>query len=219
MDSGLFKPRSARYNHRLRPSALRATYSLIVLTFATGCTVHFGNRQRGIEHAWGVGRVTWEVEPISGDCKAISSGFRLPGLVLGIGPDFFGVNLGYQVRERIQVLTNAAAETASAWINGHELATDTGSRWGWGHLRLQTPTTRHLGLVTGKAAAGLGLALEGGLPSAAVGWDSRQRTEVGGDDILLELAGGSTSWPHFDFPSTQVAVTTTTNLIGLKQIP
>lgn len=179
---------------------------------ASGCAVHYGNTRSGIERAWGVGSVTWRVAPATNGWAAVSSGTRLPGLVIGVGPDFLGVALGYQVRERLQVASSADLGETRAHINGRELAATAGAKWGFGQLTLRTPADSKIAVVSGRAGAGVGLGLEGGRPAAAVGWQSRQLTTVSGNDVLVELTTPACTWPHFDFLATDVVVMAATNL-------
>jgi hypothetical protein len=136
----------------------------------------------------------------------------LPGLVLGVGPDFLGVALGYNVRERLQVVAAADLEQTQASINGRELADTAVRRWGIGRLSLRTPATANVVTVSGRAGAGIGLGLESGRPAAAIGWQSRQLTTIGGADVFVELTTPEGPWPHFDFPATHVAFVAATNL-------
>jgi len=176
-----------------------------------GCSVHYGNARNGVENAWGIGRVTWRIQPLTNGWASISSGTRLPGLVLGCGPDFFGFSLGYQVRERLQVVPAAGAEAVGARINGGDLAADAGHRWGIGQFTLRTPASSNIAVTSGTAGAGIGVALENGHPWATAGWQSQQLTTVADRDVFVELTGGAPGWPYFDFPSTLVAVGAPTN--------
>ena len=186
------------------------TWGLVL--FASGCAVHYGNTRSGTERAWGVGRATWRVAESTNGWASVSSGTRLPGLVLGVGPDFFGVAFGYQVRERLQIASAAELGETRASINGRALPGTAGQHWGIGQFALRTPVDSKIAVVSGRAGAGIGLGLENGRPSAAVGWQSRQLTTVRGTDVFVEMTTPACDWPHFDFPATEVVVMTATNL-------
>ena len=127
--------------HRLTGRFATSAVLLGLMGALTGCALHYGNERSGLERAWGLSRVTWEVERMTNGWATVSSGTRLPGLVLGLGPDFFGVAFGYAVRERLQIVSDEDLGETFARINGHELAANAGHRWGFGQLILRTPTT------------------------------------------------------------------------------
>ncbi len=201
-----------RQLHRLGRMSLLVILTCGLALCASGCAVHYGNARSGTERAWGVGRVTWRVAQSTNGWTSVSSGTRLPGLVLGVGPDFFGVAFGYQVRERLQIASAAELGETRARINGHELAATAGHQWGIGQFTLRTPVDSKIAVVSGRAGAGIGLGLENGRPSAAVGWQTRQLTTVSGTDVFVEMTTPACDWPHFDFPATEVVVLTATNL-------
>lgn len=205
--------------HRLTGRFATSAVLLGLMGALTGCALHYGNERSGLERAWGLSRVTWEVERMTNGWATVSSGTRLPGLVLGVGPDFFGVAFGYAVRERLQIVSDEDLGETFARTNGRVLAANAGHHWGFGQLILRTPTTARIGVVSGRAGAGIGLGLESGRPAAAVGLQSRQLTTIRGTDVFLELTGPMCAWPHFDFPSTQVAVMAATNLTPRSKTP
>lgn len=170
-----------------------------------GCSVRYANSARGIQHVWGIGRTTWETEELANDLVAVSSGFRLPGLVLGVGPDFVGVTLGYHIRERMQIVPGEELADGGAFLNGHPLAPNRKARWGIGHFRTRTPHKSGIAVIRGEAAAGLTLAAENGRPEAGAGWQSVQATSITGEDVFLELQSTNHAWPYFNFPETDVS--------------
>lgn len=187
------------------PLASRLLRLCALPVLLSGCAVHYGDTAKGIQHAWGIGRTTWETRMLANELTAISSGFRLPGLVVGIGPDFVGINLGYHVRERLQIIPEEETADCGATLNGHALARDEGHRWGLGHFRTRTPNDSGIAVVQGRAEAGLTLATERGLPLAAAGWQSQMITSVTGRDVFVELQSTTRTWPYFDFPKAEVS--------------
>jgi hypothetical protein len=192
---------------------------LVIGGSSAGCSVHYGNSRHGIEHVWGVGQVTWTSKAVDSDIMAISSGFRIPGLVWGFGPDFLGVSLGYRVHERLQIVTNMENPTWTASRNGVFLIQEVAPRWRWGHFRIGFPSNEAVAQVSGKASAGLELGFRSGLPIAAVGADSQLATTIAGDHLLFEFEQSATAWPYFNFPSSQVAVVTATHLSTTTNSP
>ncbi len=188
------------------------TAATALLAGTTGCAIHYGNQKRGVETVWGVGRVTWESEQLTNGWTTVSSGTRLPGIVLGVGPDFLGIALGYQVRERLVLAPPMDPAEWRASVNGREIDPTTGHRWAVGRIALRTSVLSPVAVVSGRAGAGVGLGLENGRPAAAVGWQSRQLTTVHGMDAFIELTMPMCPWPHFDYPSSEVIVIAATNL-------
>jgi len=208
---------------RRRPALsvrLASTTALAGLLFGSaGCAVHYGHVKHGVETAWGVGRVTWRVDRLTNGWATVSSGTRLPGLVLGVGPDFFGISLGYHIREHLRLVPVTEPDPPRARINGRELADDAGGRWGVGRLKLETPDATPAVILTGSAGAGLGLGLVRGRPELGLGWQSRQLSTVHDLDIWVELTGPARPWPYFDFPATRLAVVTPTNFVQAQGPP
>ncbi|MCP5520439.1 MAG: hypothetical protein H7A46_02675 [Verrucomicrobiales bacterium] len=191
---------------RWRPPAFRRLCGLGVLTVCLpGCSVHYGNSAKGIQHVWGVGRTTWNATPLTNDLVAVSSGFRLPGLVFGIGPDFIGINLGYHIRERLQIVPQTALADRGGFLNGHPLPPETPTRWGLGYFHTKAPRDPGIAVFAGRAAAGLTLAAEDGFPVAAAGWHSRLTTLICGRDVFVELLSTNRAWPAFNFPEAGVS--------------
>lgn len=207
-----------RFNSGLGLWCLCCALSVVTFT-GSGCAVHYGNSARGIDRAWGLGEVTWELRAVTNDVVAVSSGFRLSGIVVGVGPDFFGLTLGYQARERLQVLPAVGRTNCSASVNGVAFASAPDRRWALGRMALRTPPQSAVAVISGRAAAGVGLGLERGRPTVGAGWQATQLTEVAGDDVRLEFTLPAGPWPHQDFPSTQVGVALATNEISTPDPP
>lgn len=195
---------------------LRFTWSLdlillLICCLTSGCAIHYGKARTGSESAWGIGRVTWNVKPTTNGWSLVSSGLRLPGVVLGVGPDFFGVSLGYHIHECLQVMPSSETNFLSAAINGHDLPVDLGHRWGIGHFRIETQPGNSIAVVTGSAVAGLSIATENSRPSFTLGGNTKQLTAISGQDEWIEFSGGTNAWPYFDFPSLHATVKSVTN--------
>lgn len=184
---------------------------LLICFLTSGCAIHYGNARTGSESAWGIGRVTWNVKPTTNGWSLVSSGLRLPGVILGVGPDFFGLSLGYEIRERLQVIPTANTNAVSAMINGHRLPQNTVHRWSIGHVSIQLKPTDSIAVVTGKAVAGLAIATENSRPSFTLGANTKQLTAISGQDEWIEFSGGTNAWPYFDFPSLNAIVKSVTN--------
>lgn len=196
------------FNTRPMGVAFRTGIALLVLLLQCGCAVYSSNRKSGSESLWGVGRVTWHVVEQTNGCATVSSGVRLPGIVLGISPEFFGISLGYTVRERLSV--SHGDSPIGARINGESLPADTRKRWGIGHITLNTPRGRRSSLVTGNASAGLNACVDVGRPRLTAGMHSSQIAEVK-DDNAFTLEGGPFRWPYFDYTASEISISQFTN--------
>jgi hypothetical protein len=196
-----------------RPGLVRCGFSVLARfsglcalpAVLAACSVHYADSAKGVQHVWGIGRTTWETKTLTNNLVAVSSGFRLPGLVLGVGPDFLGVSLGYHIRERMQIVSPEQEPDRAASLNGHPLKPETSHRWGIGWFQTHTPRDAGIAFIRGQAEAGLALAVERGSPVAAAGWQTRQTTVIRGDDVLVEWQSRSSAWPYFDFPEAGVS--------------
>lgn len=194
------------------PRQLTSVVSLFYLFFAaSGCAMRCGNIGNGVERTWGLGQVTWSVAQSTNGWATVGAGTHLPGLVLDVGPDCFGISFGYQVREILVAFPAKNLGGVSATVNGHELPTSKGHRWVIGQFTLRTPATGQVAVVNGRADIGIGAGIERGWPTATVGWQSRELTTVSGEDVLVELTVPPARWPHFDLSSADVTLMTATN--------
>lgn len=188
----------------------RIAAALAVLTCA-GCAIQYSSASRGVEKVWGLSQVAWRVESLTNGWATVRSGTSVPGLVLGVGPDFFGLSLGLARRERLLVVPAAEADAAEARLNGAVLESSTHRHWSLGATHFRTPGTARMAVVTGQAVAGLRASLESARPSLAVGLEARQSTAMTATNACVDLEQAAARWPAFDLTRATVRVETTTN--------
>jgi hypothetical protein len=75
---------------------------------ASGCAIHYFDKQTGTEHLWGVGHMKMRAAPQAGDAPTITNGavafvtgVRTFGLNFGVGEDFGGLGAGWDSRSRV----------------------------------------------------------------------------------------------------------------------
>lgn len=174
--------------------------------------MHYGNVHNGVERTVGLSRVTWRVTEMTNGYATISSGIRIPGLALGVGPDFVGVSFGYTIRERMIIVPTKLLNLATATSNGMAVPDDVGNRWSVGFVRIATPPRSETVVVTGQAVAGLNISLDAGKPILTTGLRSAQFTTVPLDsDIHVEITDCADAWPQFDFTQLKTRFLTITN--------
>jgi hypothetical protein len=198
---------------------LQAAGLVLVSLCSSGCAVHYGHARAGVEHLWGLGRLSWRSELLTNGWRVVGGGIRVPGVLIGVGPDFIGVSLGYTVRERITVVPTLDGVRASAKINGGEQWPDSSAVWGLGHLNLNIPAETRLAAMSGRAAAGLGASFESGRPTLSVGVRSHQMTIVMEADCHARLEDASPGWPYFDLMRANVHAGTDPYLSQTASIP
>lgn len=84
------------------------TLALCVCMLATGCAVHYFDKQTGTEHLWGFGHLKMKAAPRAEDgavatnaAVAFVTGVRTLGLNLGAGEEYAGVTAGWDSRFRV----------------------------------------------------------------------------------------------------------------------
>ena len=190
-----------------RPRWLLLPFLVSALIGTTGCAVHHRSAKSGTEHLWGLGSMTWNADSKGTNHAVVSSGVRVPGLTIAVGTDFWGVSLGYTVRERMAVTTaNQATNLHAPTILGLAFHANSTSLFGFGHLRLSGPPGRPQAIVTGKAIAGLQIALDGARPALHVGTSRTQLTELSATDLFVSIDQNSSVWPYFDFATSHVLI-------------
>jgi hypothetical protein len=195
----------ARIARRTRRLFLPFLTSALVGT--TGCAIHYRSAKSGNEHLWGLGSMAWKADLKETNHPVISSGVRIPGLAIGVGTAFWGVSLGYTVREHLAVTTsNQATNLHAPEILGLTFHENDTSIFGFGHLRLTGPPGRHQALVTGKAIAGLQIALDEARPALHAGTSRTQLTELSATNLFLAIDQDSAAWPYFDFTTSRVEI-------------
>jgi hypothetical protein len=179
----------------------------ITLVATTGCAVHYRSARSGAEHLWGLGTMTWKVDASTNGHQVVTSGVRLPGLAVGVGTDFWGLSLGYTVRERMAVVGPEENPRLQApEILGPAFHKDSTGVFGFGHLHLTGPTGHHLAVVTGRAIAGLQFAMDDAGPALHVGTARTQITELSATNLFVAIDQDSDTWPYFDFANSRVEI-------------
>lgn len=185
-----------------------AIIGLAVLGLLNGCAIHYYDQANGTEHLWGLGRVSWNKHPETNDWVTVRTGLVSPGLVIGVGPSFTGIALGNTARESMRVASVTEAAEMRATINGVEISSATRGRWNLGHISLSAPAGCKRVLVTGKALAGIKMALEEGRPSLTGGLSTQQKTEMEDQNAMFTMEQATTPWPHLQFFDATIHFTT-----------
>lgn len=191
---------------------------LVCLVCSTsGCAIHYRNAKTGSEHLWGLGQMRMETNSGSPATQwaSVTTGTRVPGLCLSVGPDHFGLSLGYRERQQMNLVSPEQVSQLEipqrAWpkvtcspING---------RWTLGHARMRGPGSprRHWTIVTGRACAGLGLAAGGGETGLQLGLASGRTAALQNTNVQVELDQKPSRWPGFDLFATEVRVAAEAN--------
>ena len=183
---------------------------LLLLFFASGCAVHYGNPRTGAEHLWGLGqlRLQTESQATNSNWAVVASGYRVPGVCLSVGRDHFGVTLGYLDRQQLVVLARDQIPGLYPPTNslGRLWRHDANARWAFGHLRMRATGSTHRpkAIVTGWAVVGLVVGAGGGQTSAGLAMDSRQLALIQDENVHLEFDQHAPRWPGYDLFATQV---------------
>jgi hypothetical protein len=185
----------------------RAITLLAILAVAqTGCAVHYENRRTGVEHLWGLGQLRVAVEPVGNNFAQVTTGCRIPGLAIEVGPQQFGFSFGYTKAERLILVPE---EQVAAVRTEEQGLGNTNSILHLGHARIKSvpATARHGAVVTGRAVTGLG-ARAGRANEMDIGWNSRHQTQVIDPDIAFSIDQDSARGAGFDLFSADVHVET-----------
>ena len=169
---------------------------MLILT-NSGCAIHYYNARTGDEYLWGTGRLKLKREDLGGGLASVVSGSSLPGLILGVGQDHFGLSFGLLVNERLLIVETNLLASLSPPAGFVSLPFRDGA-WGIGQLHMRATAERQAQtIISGRAIAGVKAHL--GRPGSAIhlGLDSRQATRVG-DNSHVVLTATNSFWPRFD---------------------
>lgn len=75
---------------------------------ASGCAVHYYDKDSGTEHLWGFGHMRMKAEPSSDTVRTIVNGTQLFGLHIGAGQEEYYLGAGWDNRRKITVADNAS---------------------------------------------------------------------------------------------------------------
>ena len=108
--SSLFQPQSApcpRRSSGIRSIGLLGAFALFG---ASGCAVHYYDKESGTEHLWGFGHLKMRAVPRHSDrppftnaVMAYATGTQTLGFSLGAGEDDAGVGAGWNSRSRLTI--------------------------------------------------------------------------------------------------------------------
>ena len=80
-----------------------------MIVFASGCAVHYYDKETGTEHLWGFGHLRMKAEP-SNDAvvRSVVTGTETLGFSVSAGEENRGIGLGYDNRKKMNVLDDAS---------------------------------------------------------------------------------------------------------------
>src|SRR5438445_11907973 len=83
---------------------------------ATGCAVHYYDKQSGTEHLWGFGHLKMKAAPPNEGVQAVVKGVETLGFSVGADEEDCHVGVGWDFRRRIVLSSNTAVRLE--WPNG-----------------------------------------------------------------------------------------------------
>jgi len=184
----------------------RVAKSILILALcipATGCAVYYGGSSAGATRVAGLTRYAWHVDARTNGAVAVASGVRIPGLAIGLSPNFFGLSFGYTICENLTVVTSGASTKAEAWVNGRAVESADSHRWSLGQLTFRTPAGARRVFAMGRAVAGIKASVDQSRPQITAGRHTAETIEIE-DDMAIDFEGGPFQWPYFDFSNTHL---------------
>jgi hypothetical protein len=90
-------------------SVWRAVLAAVTIVFASGCAVHYYDKETGTEHLWGFGHLRMKAAP-SNDAvvRSVVTGTETLGFSVSAGEENRGIGLGYDNRKKMNVLDDAS---------------------------------------------------------------------------------------------------------------
>ena len=192
------RPRGLRPGSPPRRRALLALMALLVIG-NTGCGIHYYDAKAGRDHLFGLGQLSMSENELANDQMSVASRSRIAGLKFDLGRKGFGVTLGYDVRQRIEIAPAGGIvvrKPGPAWPFSIPL----GSGWTFGHTQMtaSTGTHRPTAVLSGSGVAGLGLDA-GRRRGLALGFSSEIETTVWSENTFLETRSRNrVPWPYLD---------------------
>jgi len=178
------------------------TAGLLLPFILSACAFHYSNSKTGTEALLGVGGFRVQTNQVTKELQSVVAGSVIPGLCIGVGPDHFGISLGYLKREHLFIVNSTdpsggARQSRFALPLGSQ---DPSGGLGLGFMSLRRPArdSHYECIIAARALAGVAFQAGAGT-SATAGLQSQQTTVVRSEDLELTLGSTNSVWPYFDY--------------------